>query len=219
MSTELALQLVETLGLDFHLGSAVMAIAEGDVGKAKLHIDRAAPNVAAAVRPLLPAPKSTRRHDDIPDLQVVQRTEPLSKRGRKPGKASAKTKAKGGREFRTCVECGKSKGATGFVRGDDSGICRACRTDDKKPAPKGQTSTFGKAQTSVPTGKQQPGTLVNGVYCMSRDEYHNHERGSTDGLYGKLRLLVANTELDTVLLTSPTGARVESVTREEIEGA
>lgn len=211
MSTELALQLVEALRLDFHLGSAVMAIAEGDVGRAKLHIDRATPN--ATMKPLLPSPRVPRADDDLPDLEVIQRTKPFGKGGRKPKNgAKSKTATKGGgRRSRICTECGESKGVTGFARGDDSGVCRGCQKKAKKATP--------KTSQPVPVGKQQPGTLVNGVYCMSRDEYHNHESGSTEGLYGKLRLLVSNTDLDTVLLTSPTGARVESVTREEIEGA
>lgn len=221
MSTELAMQLVETLGLDFHLGSALMAIAEGDVGRAKLHIDSAARNAGAACRPLLPAPLTGQRHDDpIPDLQVVQRTEPFGKRKR----------------VKKCTQCKEEKGYGAFKSGHL--ICILCeKSGGVKPKTKAAQEAKPKAATGARRGrppknkqvsaivpapsaeKPLPGVMVNGNYCMTRDEYHNHGRGSTDALYAKLRLLLpAGNELESVRLLSPTGQPIESVTVDEIQG-
>lgn len=118
-----ALNFVEVAGLGFHQGSAVMAIADGNFARAKYHIERLmVPQLVA-----LPAPQSTPVAEDIPNVQVVQRTKPL---GKSKGKAQVVQSG-----YTTCKRCGKAKGKTAFARGDNSGVCRYCQEGAVK-APK-----------------------------------------------------------------------------------
>lgn len=101
---EAAIEFIERAGLGFHVGSSVVAIASGDLARARYHLERA----ERVAGPSLPAPVTERAiAEPIPEITVGHGVAPV-RHG----------------ETRRCAKCGESKGGTAFRRGAD--VCTKC---------------------------------------------------------------------------------------------
>lgn len=101
---EAAIEFIERAGLNFHVGSSVVAIAAGDLARARYHLERA----ERVAGPSLPMPVvNSTMVEPIPELTVGHGVAPV-RHG----------------QTRRCAKCGESKGGTAFMRGED--VCRTC---------------------------------------------------------------------------------------------
>lgn len=101
---EAAIEFIERAGLNFHVGSSVVAIAAGDLARARYHLERA----ERVAGPSLPMPVvNSTMVEPIPEITVGHGVAPV-RHG----------------QTRRCAKCGESKGGTAFRRGSD--VCTKC---------------------------------------------------------------------------------------------
>ena len=104
---EAAIEFIERAGLNFHVGSSVVAIAAGDLARARYHLERA----ERVAGPSLPMPVvNSTMVEPIPELTVGHGVAPV-RHG----------------QTRRCAKCGESKGGTAFRRGSD--VCTKCEKE------------------------------------------------------------------------------------------
>lgn len=143
-SNQVIADAIRRTGLGWDLGNAVCAIVEAehalraaDHDNARMYLVDALARIRAVLdlaRPAaLPEPSA-------PAVEIeVREPEPATQPERKPtpkanGKAKAAKPATGGTAPRQCVQCGKTKGVTGFPSGSDTcWMCQGGKRGADKP--------------------------------------------------------------------------------------